>query len=386
CNDLLGLELTPDFARETFSRMGCAVDESDPSRWSVTTPPWRLDLEREVDLSEELARVYGVDRIPAVLPRVAKSLDIVDGGEGEFAFNRRIKAWASGVGLREVVNYSFVGHKDLDLLCLENGCRIAIANPLTEEQNVLRTAVAPSLLQNLKHNIAQGNARLRLFELARVYFEDQDSETRAREHTRLGLLLHGTRFAEDWPWPLEDADYLDVKGLVEGLFEHLKLGRPEFAALDSHCFLEPAVSVILEGTVLGSVGRVKADMADAHHARREVWLADLDVDLIRGLHAARKVVFRPLPTFPPVRRDVTVACPGGLAAESVRRAILELKPQFLESVEMVNLFTPDQDKDERNLTFRLTYRHAARTLKDKEVDKEHGKMVDGLLQKLPVRL
>ncbi|MCM0755251.1 phenylalanine--tRNA ligase subunit beta [Desulfovibrio aminophilus] len=386
CNDLLGLELTPDFARETFSRMGCAVDESDPSRWSVTTPPWRLDLEREVDLSEELARVYGVDRIPAVLPRVAKSLDIVDGGEGEFAFNRRIKAWASGVGLREVVNYSFVGHKDLDLLCLENGCRIAIANPLTEEQNVLRTAVAPSLLQNLKHNIAQGNARLRLFELARVYFEDQDSETRAREHTRLGLLLHGTRFAEDWPWPLEDADYLDVKGLVEGLFEHLKLGRPEFAALDSHCFLEPAVSVILEGTVLGSVGRVKADMADAHHARREVWLADLDVDLIRGLHAARKVVFRPLPTFPPVRRDVTVACPGGLAAESVRRAILELKPQFLESVEMVNLFTPDHDKDERNLTFRLTYRHAARTLKDKEVDKEHGTMVDGLLQKLPVRL
>jgi Phenylalanyl-tRNA synthetase beta subunit len=110
------------------------------------------------------------------------------------------------------------------------------------------------------------------------------------------------------------------------------------------------------------------------------------VDLLRALHTARKVEFRPLPTFPPVRRDVTVTCPGGLAAESVRRTIQELRPQFLESVEMVDLFTPAPDKDERNLTFRLTYRHSARTLKDKEVDKEHGKMVDGLLQKLPVRL
>jgi len=386
CNDLLGLELTPDFARATLKGMGCAVDEADPARWQVTTPPWRLDLEREVDLSEELARVYGVDRIPAVLPRVAKSLEAGGGADAEFVFNRKVKAWAAGLGLREAVNYSFVGHKDLDLLGLPNECRISIANPLTEEQNVLRTELAAGLLQNLKHNISQGNTRLRLFEVARIYFEDQDSETRAREHSRLGMLLHGPRFAEDWPWPLEDADYLDVKGLVEGLCGQFKLGCPEFELLDGHCFLEPAVAVRLEGEPLGVVGRVRPEIADAHHARREVWLADLDLDRLRALCAARVITFKPLPVFPPVRRDVTLAAPATLHAEAVRRAVLELKPPFLESVDLVNLFTPDPDKDERNLTFRLTYRHQARTLKDKEVDKEHGRMLEGLLKKLPVRV
>ena len=386
CNDLLGLELTPDFARKTFTGMGCEVDESDPARWQVTTPPWRLDLEREVDLSEELARVYGVDRIPAVLPRVAKSLDAGGGADAEFVFNRKVKAWASGLGLREAVNYSFVGHKDLDLLGLPGECRISIANPLTEEQNVLRTELAAGLLQNLKHNVSQGNTRLRLFEVARIYFEDQASETRAREHCRLGMLLHGPRFAEDWPWPLEDADYLDVKGLVEGFCAHFKLGDPEFELLESHCFLEPAVGVRLEGESLGVIGRVRPEIADAHHARREVWLADLDLDRVRALCVARVISFQPLPTFPPVRRDVTLAAPVTLHAEAVRRAILEQKPQFLESVDLVNLFTPDPDKDERNLTFRLTYRHGSRTLKDKEVDKEHSRMLEGLLKKLPVRI
>lgn len=386
CNGLLGLSLTPDFARTTFTGMGCVVDEADPARWQVTTPPWRLDLEREVDLSEELARVYGVDRIPAVLPRVAKSLEAGCGADAEFVFNRKVKAWAAGLGLREAVNYSFVGHKDLDLLGLPNECRISIANPLTEEQNVLRTELAAGLLQNLKHNISQGNTRLRLFEVARIYFEDQGSETRAREHSRLGMLLHGPRFAEDWPWPLEDADYLDVKGLAEGLCGHFKLGSPEFEILDGHCFLEPAVAVRLEGQDLGVIGRVRPEIADAHHARREVWLADLDLDRLRALCAARVITFKPLPVFPPVRRDVTLTGPVTLHAEAVRRAMLELKPALLESVDLVNLFTPDPDQDERNLTFRLTYRHQARTLKDKEVDKEHGRMLDGLLAKLPVRL
>jgi len=101
---------------------------------------------------------------------------------------------------------------------------------------------------------------------------------------------------------------------------------------------------------------------------------------------ARVITFKPLPVFPPVRRDVTLAAPATLHAEAVRRAVLELKPPFLESVDLVNLFTPDPDKDERNLTFRLTYRHQARTLKDKEVDKEHGRMLEGLLKKLPVRV
>jgi phenylalanyl-tRNA synthetase beta chain len=130
---------------------------------------------------------------------------------------------------------------------------------------------------------------------------------------------------------------------------------------------------------------VQPKIADAYHARKDIWLADLDADLLRSLSRASTPVFKSLPKFPPVRRDVTVICPATLKASEVEAAIRELKPKLLESLALVAVYAPE-GSPERNLTFRLTYRHAERTLVDKEVDKEHGKVLSGLPQKLPVRI
>ncbi len=386
---LLGLgedAIGDGFCADTLTSLGCVVDKSGGGDWKVSAPSHRLDFEREADLIEEVGRVYGLDAIPPVLPKVMRPLDQAGAPVSEYDFWTRIKGWGRGLGLNEAVNYSFVGQKDLDHLGLPAEGRIPIMNPLSEDQNVLRTALAPGLLNNLRHNIAQGNAGLRLFELARIFTADDTSETTARERGRLGILMYGARHDSAWPNPEADADYLDLKGVVEHFAAFLHLGQPRCEMADApHPFLAPCVAVTVQGRVLGVMGRVKPDLADAYHARKDVWLADIDLDAARQLHDAVAVRFAALPVYPPVRRDITVMAPAALQAGAVLDHVRGMKLPLLEGVELIDVFAPE-DREERNLTFRMTFRHAGRTLKDAEVDKEREKVASSLQQALSVRL
>ena len=381
---LLGEDMPEDFCRKTLTALGCQLTDSDPSGTiAVTPPPYRLDLEREADLIEEVGRVYGLDRIAPKLPRVSKSLDDA-APETEFAFWARLRAWCVGAGLREAVNYSFVGHGDLDLLCLDAACRVSVANPLSEDQNVMRPMLAPGLLGSVRHNISQGNANLRLFEVARIFTADAEAESSAREAGRLGVVLHGARHPEGWPWPKDEvAGYADVKGLVEGLLRHFHLPEAEYARVDELPWLAPQVTVSCGGKRLGCIGQVAPETADAFHARSPLWLAELDVDALRVLVDGLKPGFTPLPGFPPVRRDITLAAPGGVTVGAVLAAVREAKAPIFEDVLLIDAYTPE-GATERRLTFRITYRHPEKTLKDKDVDKVHESLAQAVLARLPV--
>ncbi|KAB1443353.1 phenylalanine--tRNA ligase subunit beta [Pseudodesulfovibrio senegalensis] len=388
CMKLLGLDLEPEFAKKVFVLEGCTVDDSNKDEWKVSSPSHRLDLEREVDLYEEVGRVHGLDRIPAVLPRVSKSLE---GGcvtaETEYGFVRSLKRWGMGAGLNEAINYSFVGDDDLDRLNLPEEGRVPIANPLSEDQNVMRMDITPGLLNTLKNNLAQGNGHIRIFEVAKKFVADTASDTETAEHLRLGMLLYGPRHAADWPWPQEDADYLDIKGHVEHLLEdHLKLDEPDCVLVKDHPYLEPCINVMIGDELVGVMGQVRPDIADFYHARKSVWMADMDAAKLWNMVRSHKISFKELPKFPPSRRDITVIGPSSLPAGAVRDAIAEIKVPLLESIHLVAEYAPEDNSEERNLSFRLTYRHAKKTLKDKEVEKQHRRVVDELLKKLPVRI
>lgn len=388
---LIGVTLGATFCVQTLASLGCQVKpagQDGGAIWSVTPPTWRGDLEREADLIEELARVYGVDRIPETLPRVTRGMETAKPGLDRHSFFAQIKKWAAGLGLNEAVNYSFVGHKDLDFLDLPKEGRISIMNPLSAELDVLRTVLAPGLLNTLRNNLAQGETSLRVFEVASAFSPDADSPfcTGIREQARLGVMFHGDRFASSWPHQAEDMDYLDLKGLAEHLFAHLHLPAPAFRNAQSALpWLSPAVELVLDGRILGIIGRVKPDIADAYHAKKEVWLAEIMLDDLYELCAKTKIAFTPLPVYPPVRRDITVIAPLNLESDAILDAIGEARPAHLAEAKLVDLYTPKNSK-ERNLTYRLTFRHPDRTLQDAEVDKERDKVAKSLLEKLSVRI
>ena len=217
-DSLLGVHLTNEFDERVLTGMGCTVDKGENSPvWRVSQPSWRPDLTREADLIEEVGRVHGLDTIAPVLPAFARNLDRAGEPESRYGFWSRLKRWGAGLGLNEAVNYSFVGHKDMDHLALPREGRISIMNPLSAEQDALRTALAPGLLYDLRNNLAQGAQGLRLFELANIFEADAASETTARETGMLGVLLYGARYDTAWPQTEGDMDYADLKGVVENL-------------------------------------------------------------------------------------------------------------------------------------------------------------------------
>ncbi|GKT28951.1 Phenylalanine-tRNA ligase, class IIc, beta subunit like protein, partial [Aduncisulcus paluster] len=218
--------------------------------------------------------------------------------------------------MHEAINYSFVGDDDLDLLGLPKEGRVNIANPLSEDQNVMRTELAPGLLNTVRHNLAQGNTHIRVFEIAKKFIKDETSDTETREQSRLGIMLNGPRSNAEWPNEQGDADYLDLAN---------SKCKPTFSLAEDHSYLEPCVNITLGEKEIGFMGMVKADIADKYHAKKEVWMADLNADLLREIVMDHEIKFETLPVFPPSRRDVTAIGPISLHAETIKEAILGLR-------------------------------------------------------------
>lgn len=393
---LLGIALDDKFCADTLDKLGCqaqpvedaAAQNGSGPVWDVVPPSYRRDLTREADLIEELVRIYGVDRIPPALPSITQSLEGVSNLETRHAFISRVKHWGRGAGLHESITYSFVSHKELDHLGIAEKGRISIMNPLSDDLNVLRPHLAPGLLNSLRNNLSQGAASIRLFETASAFTEDKNSETTACEVPYLGIILCGNRYDRGWPLPSGDLDYLDIKGEIEHLLSSFSLTGASYETItdgDAMPWLSPCVKISVQGRRIGFAGRVKPELADPYHAKKPVWTAEIDLDALFALHAARDILFKPLPVFPPVRRDITFITAPTTTAGQIGDAITALKAPLLASVQLIDCFEP-QDKDERNLTFRLTFRHADRTLKDSEADKQRDNIIAGVQKTLAVRV
>jgi phenylalanyl-tRNA synthetase beta chain len=392
---LLGLALDNAFCKSTLQALGCTVANDGQPVWRVTPPGSRRDLEREADLIEEVGRCYGLDRIPAVLPRAAKSLDQLTSLAPRTDFARRVKTWGQSLGLTEVVNYSFVSTQELTLLGLmglaDAETTIALRNPLSEDQNVLRPQLAPGLLQSVRHNLTQGNTTLRLFETSVVFQPDAGSETGAREPSRLGLALTGQRHPEGWPHPTEtvanSVDLFDLKGMVEHLLRHLRLPAATFRTLADHSMCLPCAEILLDGESCGWLGLVRAEIAESCHARRELFLAEIDLDLLQRRWAESVQSFASLPTYPPVRRDVTVISSLDMTCATILEAIHSAEISLLQNVILVDRFLPEMQPEASEVrhTLRLTYRHPERSLTNEEIDQIHQKLCTRLQERLPVR-
>ncbi len=382
---LLGVPLTDEFCAKTLESLGCTVARG-AEEWTVCAPGWRYDLTREADLIEEIAIFSGVDSLGETLPSIPQSLGSFGRPEGRHAFMMRVKEWAAGLGLNEAVNYSFVGNADLDFLGLPVEGRVRIMNPLTAEQDVLRTELAPGLFQDVRRNLAQSAPGVRLFEVAECFAQDASSDTTVREVRHLAMVLTGSRYDEVWGHEPADMDYADIRGLVEKLFAWLRLGSPSFELEEGHPYLAPAVRISLPGgQAAGVAGRLKPALADAYLARKPVWYAELDLDLLREAAQGSRVHFKALPVFPAVRRDITFIAPKSLRAEELLSAAGAARSQMLESAELLYVYEPE-GSDTRNITVRLTFRRDDRTLQDSEVEKEREKIASAVSRQLGVKV
>ncbi|MBI3881734.1 MAG: phenylalanine--tRNA ligase subunit beta [Verrucomicrobia bacterium] len=377
---LLGVEIPAAKQAEMLQSLGLEFhaqlghDEKGAVVASFRIPTFRVDLKREVDLIEEIARLHGVDKIPSTAPRGAVGSNEFDTRYDEIADVRRL---LTGRGLSEAQGQTLVGN---DECRMTNGEVVALANPLSADMDVLRPSLLPGLLNILRHNLSRKNYDVALFEIGRV-FQHVGSETGApKEERRVAIALTGLRAPAFWSGDDRDAkfDAMDLKGMVEDLLEHFGLRGIAFGkrAESTVLFLESA-GISLGGKLpLGELGQLLPTLAKKYDLRDAVFLAELRLDELFARRNATKS-FKPLPQFPASRRDVAMLVPEATSHDAVLAVVKQAKPANLESVELFDVFRGQNvPPGQKSLAYAFTYRAADKTLTETDVNTAHAKLVE----------
>jgi len=397
--DLLGIELAVGQIEAYLGELELKVvgrrprpvdaspDPAEPTTFGI--PTFRVDLKREVDLIEEVARLYGADRIPATAPRGAVGSNPYDAVHDQLADARRL---LTGLGLQETQGQTLISEAAANLVTSEP--LVPLANPLSSDMNVLRPSLIPGLLDALCHNLNHKSYDVALFEIGRIFVPGQASPPAGSpglwpggtcEERRLALALTGQRKPPFWTGPDRDAkfDIYDLKGVLEEFFGQFGLrGVTYVRRAESTRLLLESATVHLGRFQLGELGQLLPPLAKRYDLRDAVLLAELNLDILLARRNTAKP-FKPLPAFPPIRRDVAMIVAETTTHEAVLQVVKQAKAANLESVELFDVFRgKNVPAGQKSMAYAFTYRSSERTLTDAEANTAHENVVSDLKRKL----
>lgn len=380
-NTLLGTELETSAIADMLRPLGLTVEGSGDVL-DVVVPGFRPDLEREVDLIEEVARLYGLENITSTLPGGGGR---IGGRTSRQRFVSRVGSALRAAGLDEHVGYSFGDPADLGRLGWElapDELLVELINPMSEEQAVMRWTLAPSLLHALSHNQRRGIADVHLYEMGTVFITSEGRK-QPKERLMAAGVLAGSWVRPGWNEPAPALDFFDGKGVLASLFETLGVDRWSVRAAERP-WLQPGrtAEVIVRGDVVGWLGEVSADVLERFDATGPATLFEISVPAL--VKAASKVTraFREIPRYPAAALDLALVVPEDVTVERVIAAIESAGGALLESVRLFDVYRDPVDAEERrlpegtkSLAFSLTYRAPDKTLSDADVRPVHEKVV-----------
>ena len=376
---LLGVDIPPAEQTGMLVRLGLAVDSAgtDGGSTCFRIPSWRVDMKREVDLIEEIARLYGVDRIPSTTPRRATGSHAFDAVYDQLAEIRRLVA---SLGLHEAQGQTLINDVAARLV-VENP--VLLANPLSSDMNALRPSLIPGLIDSLSHNLSRRNGDVQLFEMGRVFTRQGEG---VKEGWRLAFALTGARSPQFWSGAdrEETCDLSDLKGILEEVLEYLGLRGVQVSrrAEVTPLWVESATLALGGKLQLGQMGQLQPLLAKRRELRDAVLLAELDLDLLLARQSTAKS-FKPLPQFPAVRRDIAMIVPESVTHEAVLGVVRQVKPPNLESIEAFDVFRGRHvPAGQKSLAYALTFRAPDRTLREEDVTPVHAKLVTGFREAL----
>ncbi|HOW85935.1 MAG TPA: phenylalanine--tRNA ligase subunit beta [Candidatus Aminicenantes bacterium] len=379
--ELLGVVVPEEFVVDVLGRLGFRLEPAAHHAWRVDVPTFRVDVSREADLVEEVARFYGYDRIP---PRVTP----VD--SFPLAANRsrerlaRIRQALLGQGFDEVINWSFAD-PEREAAAAGGRTPVAIQNPFSNRASVMRTTLLPGLVENAAWNLNRGLEGVHVFETGNVYY--WVDEKKHREDLHLGLLSTGLRPGAGPSGAPAEADFFTVKGAVEAALEALRFDPVVFEERD-HPSFEPgsALAVLYRGQAVGFVGTLRAAFTAGASVERPVIAGEIDLSALFG-KTPRPFEFVPVPKFPGVVRDFSFLVDRAVPYGDAARILGRLDQPLLEGFELVDRFAgPPVPEGRVSLTIRLRFRHPQRTLVAGEVDKAAQEIIGHLKAALDIQL
>lgn len=364
---LLGVEVEKENIINTLNRLEFNVEKKDDNL-QVEVPTFRLDVEREVDLIEEVGRIYGLHNIPNK-PLVGALT------RGERPYNVIIKDKVirilQGLGLNEVMTYSFISPKAYDKIKLNSNSikrnSVKILNPLGEDYSVMRTTIIPNMMELLSRNYNHGVNKAFAYEIGNIFIPRNESNTELPlERMTLTIGMYG------------DVDYYYIKGVVETLFKRLGMEDFRYLREENHPTFHPGrtANIVYGNRVLGIIGEVHPDVMENYEIGIPVYIGELDFEII--VEEANLInKYKPLPKYPSIIRDLAVVLDRDIPVSNIEDVIMKWGKGIIEKVELFDVYEGEQiPEGKKSIAYSITYRSYEKTLKDEDVNVVHEKIVE----------
>ena len=380
-DELLGIAISPAQQKRFLESLQLRIQNGNDTELTAEVPTYRVDLKRETDLIEEIARLYGVDKIPSTPPRGAIGSNPFDAVYDQIA---EVRQTLAACGLSEAQGQTLISSADLQALDGQDSPAkiVRLENPLSAEMDALRPSLIPGLLDSLRHNLHHQVGDVRLFEIGRVF---SSTDATHKEERRAALAVTGLRQAPFWSGAEREAsvDIYDLKGVVEQLFDQLGIRGVQWQRRETAAGLYiDSATMLLGKATLGEIGQMNPVLARKYDFRDAVLLAEFNLDLLLARRNPARS-FKPLPAFPSVRRDVAMLVAESLTHDQVLAVIKQAKPQNLESTQLFDVYRGKGIPEGRkSVAYAFTYRNAERTLTENEVNAAQEKLIEQLRSQL----
>ncbi len=380
-NHVLGTQLSVGEVEDVFKRLQftCAWDGQDT--FTLKVPTYRVDIGAEIDLIEEVVRLYGYSNI-------AKKTGYYHSSELPhapiFLFEREVRFRLIAQGLQEFLTCDLIGPSQMDVVkeeAMPPKNIVRVMNPTSIEQSTLRSSLLPGLLQVIKYNVDHQSHNVHGFEVGRIHFKDGDQY---KEQSMAGIVLSGKRAPHHWDEKPGDIDFYDLKGVVENLLTGLGITGVTFKNLGLKAFHSGRqASLFVDSLELGSMGEIHPAILRRLDVPQRILFAEINLhDLFHSRHQGAKRM-NDLAVYPGSDRDWTVTLREGIPVEQVFTLIRSVPSKYLEDVSLLDIYRSDKlGKDMKNVTFRFIYREKDKTIDQATVDAEHQRLIDLVFKRL----
>ncbi len=377
-NSRLGTHLDTHEIKHILESVDFKVENKDEAWLKVGIPSFRVDVTRPEDLSEEVARLWGYNNIETSYPMVAAKGKLLD---KKVSLRAKIRLIMTGLSYFEAINYNFVNENSWDRLNLSDRDKRreveTILNPISDQMSVLRSSLIPGLLETMKKNISLQTDTLKLFEIGKIFFATQKGSL-PEEREVVAALMTGNRSDQSWYSKKRRFDFFDLKGVVEGLLQGLIIGNLSFEKIeDESCpyYKNGYAAFVKSGdTLIGTLGQINEKVLKNYGLKKQdAFVFDLDFIALQALIHGN-ITAMPLPKFPSVSRDITIIVEKSVTIGAISKQFEEIaqKQSLIEQVSLFDAFEGETlSENKKSLSFRVVYRAANRTLKEKNIKKLH---------------
>ena len=371
-SSLLGVEIDNNYIERTLKDLGFQLDQKQPGIWQVKIPHFRIDIEREADLVEEIARFYGYEKIPIQLPPLRTLEPILDPKREKIKTLRQL---LFHYGYDEVVNFSFMDPEKEEKFTPDLK-PVQIRNPISTKAAYLRTTLLGGLLENVAWNKNRGAEGVHIFEIGNAFHFDNDSY---KEHLMLSVVMTGLVGERHWKEKGKEASFFHLKGTCEALMTQLRYGSFSFQVENHPHFKEVgSLSLHFKGEEIGFLGAINQNILDAYLLKEDVWAAEINLSHLFEKQA-QAFKYSAVVKYPSVNRDVSFIGDKNVSFEEIREVVEKLQLPNLEKFNLYDRFSGSSIPEGNvSLSFRFVFRRPDRTLQAEEVDALQEKIIGTL--------